>query len=98
MLETTALVLYEDSGQFKMEKVLIDDDNLQEEDVLVEITAASICHTDITVAQGKLFPGWYPRVLGHEGTGIVRKVGSTVSKLQPGDRVILSYGRKYEGI
>ena len=81
-------------GQFKLEKVLIDDENLKDEDVLVEMTATSICHTDISTAQGRLFPGWYPRILGHEGTGIVRKVGNPASEVKPGDRVILSYGRK----
>jgi aryl-alcohol dehydrogenase len=59
-------------------------------EMLVRIAAAGICHTDIrTHAVG----GWgspKPIVLGHEGAGIVERVGSGVKRFKPGDRVVLS--------
>lgn len=61
------------------------------EEVLVEIHACGICHTDSTVRSGGL-PVKYPVVLGHEGAGIVLEVGSSVSNVAVGDRVVLSFG------
>jgi Zn-dependent alcohol dehydrogenase len=58
------------------------------EEVLVEIGAGSLCHTDVTIAYGKLDES-YPMVMGHEGAGIVREVGDQVNSLSPGDHVVL---------
>lgn len=58
-------------------------------DVVVAITAAGICHSDLSVAQGRygaLFPG--NTVLGHEGTGTVLEVGAGVTRMRPGDLVV----------
>jgi aryl-alcohol dehydrogenase len=63
---------------------------LRDHEVLVDIKAAGLCHTDLTVAGGHLpFP--LPGVLGHEGAGVVREVGGAVTSVAPGDRVILSF-------
>ncbi|GAB7362192.1 hypothetical protein MBLNU230_g2218t1 [Neophaeotheca triangularis] len=59
-------------------------------ELLVDIAAASVCHTDVRAAQGTFHLG-APLILGHEGAGIVRSTGSAVSYVQPGDRVVLSY-------
>ncbi len=60
-------------------------------EVLVEVKACGICHTDEVARQG-IFPFEMPAVLGHEGAGIVRKVGSQVTEVKEGDRVSFSYG------
>jgi aryl-alcohol dehydrogenase len=57
-------------------------------EILVRMVATGICHTDISVHERDRSPK--PIVLGHEGAGIVERVGSGVSRLVPGDPVILS--------
>lgn len=56
-------------------------------EVLVKIVASGICHTDVGV-NGR--PGPRPIVLGHEGAGIVERVGAGVKTLAPGDHVVMS--------
>jgi S-(hydroxymethyl)glutathione dehydrogenase/alcohol dehydrogenase len=57
-------------------------------DVVVQVTASGICHSDVNPLRGSSpAPGW-PVVLGHEGTGIVVEVGSQVDSVRPGDRVV----------
>lgn len=63
---------------------------LRPDEILVRVQACGICHTDLTVARGG-FPTPFPVVLGHEGTGTVQAVGSAVTHLQPGARVVLSF-------
>jgi S-(hydroxymethyl)glutathione dehydrogenase / alcohol dehydrogenase len=60
-------------------------------EVLVEIKATGICHTDAYTLSGADPEGLFPAILGHEGAGIVREVGSSVSTLKPGDHVIPLY-------
>jgi S-(hydroxymethyl)glutathione dehydrogenase/alcohol dehydrogenase len=58
-------------------------------DVVVELTASGVCHSDVSVAQGKygpIFPSH--TILGHEGAGTVLTVGSEVRGLKPGDTVV----------
>ena len=62
----------------------------REDEVLVRLVACGICHTDI-VCRDQLLPVPLPAVLGHEGAGIVEHVGSRVTKVAPGDKVLLSY-------
>ncbi|KIW62490.1 hypothetical protein PV04_10663 [Phialophora macrospora] len=65
-------------------------DLLRPHEVLVDLKATGICHTDVAVQRGEI-PVPLPAVLGHEGAGIVRAVGSDVEDIQPGDHVVLSY-------
>ncbi|MGF7535320.1 NAD(P)-dependent alcohol dehydrogenase [Bacillus mexicanus] len=58
-------------------------------DVLIKIVASGVCHTDAVARDLGLTP--FPVVLGHEGSGIVEKVGTGVKGLEPGDHVVLSY-------
>ena len=60
-------------------------------EVLVEIKATGICHTDAYTLSGKDPEGLFPAILGHEGAGIVVEVGPDVKSLQPGDHVIPLY-------
>ena len=60
-------------------------------EVLVEIKATGICHTDAYTLSGADAEGIFPSVLGHEGAGIVREIGEGVSTVKPGDHVIPLY-------
>ena len=61
----------------------------QEHEMLVKVVATGICHTDVMTKTKSLCE--FPIVLGHEGVGIVERVGSEVSGFAPGDHVIMSY-------
>jgi aryl-alcohol dehydrogenase len=63
---------------------------LREQEVLVRVVAVGVCHTDLTFQKGFMrLP--YPVILGHEGSGVVERVGDRVTKVRPGDHVVLSY-------
>ena len=57
-------------------------------EVLVEIKATGICHTDEFTLSGADPEGIFPSILGHEGAGVVVKCGPGVTSLKPGDHVI----------
>jgi aryl-alcohol dehydrogenase len=59
------------------------------DEVQVRLVATGICHTDMAVRDQKIVPMPQPIVLGHEGAGIVEKIGESVTKVKVGDRVIL---------
>ena len=59
--------------------------------LLVRIVAAGFCHTDVVPRRSPSPPGMFPIVTGHEGAGVVEKVGSQVVGIAPGDHVLLSY-------
>lgn len=59
-------------------------------DVLVEIVAAGLCHSDLSVINGTR-PRVMPMVLGHEAAGVVREAGTDVQDFRPGDHVVFSY-------
>jgi alcohol dehydrogenase len=59
-------------------------------EVLVEIVAAGLCHSDLSALAG-VRPRTVPTVVGHESCGIVREVGSGVSQLKPGDHVVMVF-------
>ena len=60
-------------------------------EVLVEIIATGICHTDAYTLSGMDSEGKFPAILGHEGAGIVREVGAGVTSVKSGDHVIPLY-------
>jgi S-(hydroxymethyl)glutathione dehydrogenase / alcohol dehydrogenase len=60
-------------------------------EVLVEIKATGVCHTDAYTLSGADPEGLFPAILGHEGAGVVVEVGAEVTSLKPGDRVIPLY-------
>lgn len=71
-------------GNFELKEVLIGEPQVDE--VLVEIKASGVCHTDFDSLS------WRRRmILGHEGAGVVRACGEGVKNLQPGDRVLLNW-------
>jgi S-(hydroxymethyl)glutathione dehydrogenase / alcohol dehydrogenase len=60
-------------------------------EVLIEVKATGVCHTDAYTLSGKDPEGLFPAILGHEGAGIVVEVGAEVTSLKPGDHVIPLY-------
>ncbi|MFO0140364.1 MAG: S-(hydroxymethyl)glutathione dehydrogenase/class III alcohol dehydrogenase, partial [Aphanizomenon sp.] len=60
-------------------------------EVLIEIKASGVCHTDAFTLSGNDPEGLFPAILGHEGAGIVVEVGADVKSLKPGDHVIPLY-------
>jgi S-(hydroxymethyl)glutathione dehydrogenase / alcohol dehydrogenase len=56
--------------------------------VLVRLVACGVCHTDLYTASGADPSGYAPTVLGHEGAGVVERVGEAVGSLRPGDHVV----------
>ena len=57
-------------------------------EVLVEVKATGICHTDAFTLSGEDPEGAFPAIMGHEGAGIVVDVGAGVTSVKPGDHVI----------
>jgi len=81
-------VITRNKGEFSVEQVTLHEPKAEE--VLVRITAVGMCHTDLSARDG-LIPCPFPIVLGHEGAGVVEKVGAAVQGIEPGDHVVLSY-------
>jgi len=88
-LKTRAAVAFE--AKKPLEIVELDLDGPKAGEVLIEIKATGICHTDAYTLSGLDSEGLFPSILGHEGAGIVREVGAGVSSVKPGDHVIPLY-------
>lgn len=74
-----------------LEIVEVDLAGPREGEVLVEIMATGVCHTDAFTLSGDDPEGAFPAILGHEGAGIVREVGAGVKSIKVGDHVIPLY-------
>ena len=74
-----------------LEIMEVDLEGPRDGEVLVEIMATGICHTDEFTLSGADPEGMFPAILGHEGAGIVREVGKGVTTLEAGDHVIPLY-------
>jgi S-(hydroxymethyl)glutathione dehydrogenase/alcohol dehydrogenase len=88
-MKTRAAVAFE--AKKPLEIVELDLEGPKPGEVLVEIMATGICHTDAYTLDGFDSEGIFPSVLGHEGAGIVREVGAGVTSVKPGDHVIPLY-------
>jgi len=88
-MKTRAAVAFE--AEKSLEIVELDLEGPKDGEVLVEIMATGICHTDAYTLDGLDSEGLFPSVLGHEGAGIVREVGAGVTSVKPGDHVIPLY-------
>lgn len=87
-MQITAAVVHEVGGEFAIESAEISAPRPGE--VLVDIAAVGLCHTDVAVQHGHLpFP--MPAVAGHEGAGTVKAVGDGVTKVAVGDKVALTF-------
>jgi len=88
-MKTRAAVAFE--AKKPLEIVELDMEGPKFGEVLVEIMATGLCHTDAYTLGGLDSEGLFPSVLGHEGAGIVREVGPGVTSVKPGDHVIPLY-------
>ena len=88
-MKTRAAVARQAGQPLSLETVELD--GPREGEVLVEIKATGICHTDEYTLSGADSEGMFPSILGHEGAGIVVDVGKNVSTLKKGDHVIPLY-------
>jgi aryl-alcohol dehydrogenase len=83
-----AAVIRKKGGPFQIETLTLEEPRSDE--VLIRIAATGMCHTDM-VARDQLYTVPLPVVLGHEGAGVVERVGGSVKKVAPGDHVVLTY-------
>ena len=88
-MDIRAAVAFEAGKPLTIETVQLDGPKAGE--VLVEIKATGICHTDAYTLSGKDPEGLFPAIFGHEGAGVVVEVGEGVTSLKPGDHVIPLY-------
>ncbi|MCS6814505.1 MAG: zinc-binding dehydrogenase [Cyanobacteria bacterium] len=89
-MTTKAAVLYALNEPLRLEELTLP--ALKPGQVLVDIAYSGVCHTQLSEVRGKRGPDRYlPHTLGHEGAGVVRDVGAEVTKVKPGDRVVLSW-------
>lgn len=86
-MEIKAAVTHSKGKAFKLESVQLADPEFDE--IRIRIVATGVCHTDVVARDLGIAP--FPIVLGHEGSGVVDKVGAGVSDLQVGDHVVLSF-------
>jgi aryl-alcohol dehydrogenase len=87
-MQVTAAVVPAPGADFEFRTVELDEPRPDE--ILVRIGAVGVCHTDL-VARDGVMPLKLPAVLGHEGAGVVTRVGQDVTKVAPGDRVALTF-------
>ena len=87
---TQAAVLYDTTKPLSL--VDLEIPSLKPEQVLVEMAYSGVCRTQLLEIQGKKgLDRFLPHTLGHEGSGIVQQVGSSVTKVKPGEHVVLSW-------
>src|SRR5213595_4142287 len=88
-MKTRAAVAFE--AKKPLEIVEVDLEGPKAGEVLIEIKATGICHTDAYTLDGLDSEGLFPSILGHEGAGVVREVGPGVTSVKAGDHVIPLY-------
>jgi len=88
-METKAAVVHERSGKFLIERLELGEP--RDDEVIVRIAAAGICHTDLAGRDGYLPIPPPPSVFGHEAAGVVERVGARVTKVKRGDHVVLAW-------
>ncbi|CAM2836440.1 alcohol dehydrogenase [Mycobacterium intermedium] len=87
-MKTTAAVLFEVGKPFEIMELDLDGPGPGE--VLINYTAAGLCHSDLHLTDGDL-PCRFPIVGGHEGAGVIEDVGPGVTKVKPGDHVVCAF-------
>src|SRR5437667_11851912 len=88
-MEVKAAVAHKAGEPLRIEKVNLEGPKAGE--VMVEIKATGVCHTDAYTLSGADAEGLFPCILGHEGAGVVVEVGRGVTSVKPGAHVILLY-------
>jgi S-(hydroxymethyl)glutathione dehydrogenase/alcohol dehydrogenase len=85
-MKMRAAVLEEFGRPLTVREVELDEP--RDGEVLVRLVACGVCHTDLYTASGADPSGYAPTVLGHEGAGVVERVGAGVTSVSPGDHVV----------
>ena len=85
-MQIRAAVLEEFGAPLEVQEVELEEPRAGE--VLVRLEACGVCHTDLYTASGADPSGYAPTVLGHEGAGVVERVGDGVRLVEPGDHVV----------
>ena len=88
---TKAAVAFEAAKPLEIVELELDGPRTGE--ILVELKATGICHTDWFTLSGEDPEGRFPVIFGHEGAGIVREIGPGVTSLKPGDHVLVKGSR-----
>lgn len=83
-----AMVVEEKEQPFVSRELELEEPRADE--VLVRVVATGVCHTDLIV-RDQWYPVPLPAVLGHEGAGVVERVGESVTRVEPGDNVVLTF-------
>src|ERR1700761_6029517 len=86
-MKIQAAVVWEAGAMLSIEEFDLDDP--RDDEILVKVEAVGVCHTDDNARLGRL-PVVFPIILGHEGAGVVERVGRDVTKVRPGDRVLFT--------
>ena len=89
MAKSRSAVLRDIASPYSIEDVELDEPGPGE--ALVRVRGAGLCHTDLLGRSGLLGDAFLPAVLGHEGAGVVERVGPGVTAVAPGDYVVLSF-------
>jgi aryl-alcohol dehydrogenase len=94
-MQITAAVTEEQGKEYEIVDLELKEVNNDE--VLIRVVSSGVCHTDVTAQHDGLVE--YPAVLGHEGSGVVEKIGDAVTEFAEGDHVVMSYAHcgKCEG-
>jgi len=87
-MQIQAAVVNKEGGAFEIDALELAEP--QHDEVLVKIAGVGVCHTDL-VCRDQYFPVPLPCVFGHEGSGVVQAVGASVTRVKPGDHVVLSF-------
>ncbi len=87
-MKIRAAIARDKGAALSLEEIEIEEP--RDNEILVKVAATGVCHTDLVVRDGML-PTPMPVVLGHEGAGVVEKVGNAVTKVKPGDHVVMTF-------
>jgi S-(hydroxymethyl)glutathione dehydrogenase/alcohol dehydrogenase len=88
-MKSRAAVLYGPNQPFKVEEIEVDDP--REGEVQIHLAATGLCHSDYHLVTAEFGDLRFPMVGGHEGAGVVEKVGPGVTRFKPGDHVLLTF-------
>ena len=88
MTDAIAAVMPAANSAFSIEPITVDAP--QRGEILIDIKAVGICHTDLVMVSGA-FGTAFPAVFGHEGAGVVAAIGAGVTKVAVGDKVLLTF-------
>ena len=86
-MKIRAAVAWEAGATLSIEELDLDDP--RDDEILVKVEAAGVCHTDDNARLGRV-PVVFPIILGHEGSGTVERAGRNVTKVRPGDKVLFT--------